>query len=155
MVITLIYLNMNLMARFMGPAWGPYGADRTLVGPMLAPWTLLSGDIPLTGDKCWAPCCLREHHSLALAWWGHLMETFAASLAFRMDNSPVIGLYPKQGPVVWSFDVFFGLCRHSWLSKQSICRWFETLQRSLWRHCNGTSFQPNCVNLHFGLQTRG
>ena len=27
----------------MGPTWGPSGADRTLVGPILAPWTLLSG----------------------------------------------------------------------------------------------------------------
>ena len=33
------------MARFMGPTWGPSGYDRTQVGPMLAPWTLLSGDI--------------------------------------------------------------------------------------------------------------
>ena len=32
-----------LIARFMGPTWGPSGADRTLVGPMLAPPTLLSG----------------------------------------------------------------------------------------------------------------
>ena len=32
-----------LMARFMGPTWGPPGADSTLVGPMLATWTLLSG----------------------------------------------------------------------------------------------------------------
>ena len=32
-----------LIARFMGPTWGPAGADRTQVGPMLAPWTLLSG----------------------------------------------------------------------------------------------------------------
>ena len=31
------------IARFMGPTWGPSGADRTQVGPMLAPWTLLSG----------------------------------------------------------------------------------------------------------------
>ena len=30
--------------KFMGPTWGPSGADRTQVGPMLAPWTLLSGD---------------------------------------------------------------------------------------------------------------
>ena len=27
----------------MGPTWGRPGADRTKVGPMLAPWTLLSG----------------------------------------------------------------------------------------------------------------
>ena len=34
----------TLIARFiMGPTWGPPGADRTQVGPILAPWTLLSG----------------------------------------------------------------------------------------------------------------
>ena len=27
----------NLVARFIGPTWGPSGADRTQVGPMLAP----------------------------------------------------------------------------------------------------------------------
>ena len=32
-----------LIARFMGPTWGSSGADRTQVGPMLVPWTLLSG----------------------------------------------------------------------------------------------------------------
>ena len=32
-----------LIARFMGPSWGPSGAGRTQVGHMLAPWTLLSG----------------------------------------------------------------------------------------------------------------
>ena len=30
------------ITRFMWPTWGPPGADRTQVGPMLAPWTLLS-----------------------------------------------------------------------------------------------------------------
>ena len=27
----------------MGPTWGPFGADRTQLGPIVAPWTLLSG----------------------------------------------------------------------------------------------------------------
>ena len=27
----------------MGPTWGPSGANRTQVGPIVAPWTLLSG----------------------------------------------------------------------------------------------------------------
>ena len=36
-------LASTLIARFMGPTWGPSGADRTQVSPMLAPWTLLSG----------------------------------------------------------------------------------------------------------------
>ena len=38
--------RMTLIARFMGPTWDPSGADRTQMGPMLAPWTLLSGEIP-------------------------------------------------------------------------------------------------------------
>ena len=33
---------LTLIARLMGPTWGPSGADRTHVGPMWAPWTLLS-----------------------------------------------------------------------------------------------------------------
>ena len=39
----VLYWYPTLIARFMGPTWGPSGADRTQVGPMLAPWTLLSG----------------------------------------------------------------------------------------------------------------
>ena len=35
---------------FMGPTWGLSGADRTQVGPMLAPWTLLSGVLPQDYD---------------------------------------------------------------------------------------------------------
>ena len=32
-----------LKARFLGPTWGPSGADSTQMGPMLVPLTLLSG----------------------------------------------------------------------------------------------------------------
>ena len=32
----------TLITRFMETTWGSSGADRTQVGPMLAPWTLLS-----------------------------------------------------------------------------------------------------------------
>ena len=32
-----------LIAKYMGPTWGSSGANRTQVGPMLAPITLLSG----------------------------------------------------------------------------------------------------------------
>ena len=38
--------RQSMMARFMGPTWGPSWADRAQVGPMLAPWTLLSGMMP-------------------------------------------------------------------------------------------------------------
>ena len=41
------YIQMvSLIARFMGPTWGPSGADRTQVGPRWAPWTLLSEMLP-------------------------------------------------------------------------------------------------------------
>ena len=39
----LRYRCDTLIARFTGPTWGTPGADRTQVGSMLAPWTLLSG----------------------------------------------------------------------------------------------------------------
>ena len=42
------YIALTPIARFMGPTWGPSGADRTQVGPMLAPWTLLSGELQCT-----------------------------------------------------------------------------------------------------------
>ena len=41
--VVLASVNHTLIARFMGPTWHTPGADRTQVGPMLAPWTLLSG----------------------------------------------------------------------------------------------------------------
>ena len=41
---TGVYM-LSLIARFMGSTWGPSGADRTQVCPMLAPWNLLSGMI--------------------------------------------------------------------------------------------------------------
>ena len=34
---------ITLITRFMGPTWGPSGADRTQLGPMWATWNLLSG----------------------------------------------------------------------------------------------------------------
>ena len=42
-VTTLTYFRWSLTARFMGPTWGPSGANRTQVGFLLVPWALLSG----------------------------------------------------------------------------------------------------------------
>ena len=44
----LPYPVTSLIARFMGPTWGPSGAHRTQVGLMLAPWILLSGIVTIT-----------------------------------------------------------------------------------------------------------
>ena len=54
--------NAPLIAEFMEPRWSPSWVDRTHVGPMLAPWTLLSGhgtrevSIPLVWDHHTEPC---------------------------------------------------------------------------------------------------
>ena len=50
----------SLIAKFMGPTWGPSGADRTQVGPMLASRVLLSEmtssrTSPSTPNK-WGSC---------------------------------------------------------------------------------------------------
>ena len=79
-----------------------------------------------------------ELHQLwgLLSWWRHQMETFSALLALCAGNSPVSGDFPTQRPVTRSFHVFFDLRLNKRLSKQSWGWWFETLSRSLWRHCN-------------------
>ena len=47
-----VHGKVILIARSMGPTWGPSGADRTQVGPMLAPWTLIWGSAqPEAVDK--------------------------------------------------------------------------------------------------------
>ena len=38
---------LSLLVRFMGPTWGPPGPCRPQMGPMLAPWTFLSGELTL------------------------------------------------------------------------------------------------------------
>ena len=35
--------RITQIAKFTGPTWGPPGSCRPQMGPMLAPWTLLSG----------------------------------------------------------------------------------------------------------------
>ena len=41
----LTSFKVTQIARFMGPTWGPPGSCRPQMGPMLAQWTLLSGNI--------------------------------------------------------------------------------------------------------------
>ena len=40
-------------------------------------------------------------------WWRHQMENFFVSLALCVENSPVIGDFPKQRPMTRSFDFSF------------------------------------------------
>ena len=62
------------------------------------------------------------------------MEAFSALLALCEGKPSVNDEFPSQGPVTWSFGVFFDLRLNKRLSKQWRHRWFETPSRSLWRH---------------------
>ena len=55
------------ITKFMGPTWGLYGPCQPQMGPMLAPWTLLSGIIK---------------HSLTLAK-GHIRQSLTAPICDR------------------------------------------------------------------------
>ena len=70
---------------------------------------------------------LGEDLAYCIYRWRHQMEKFSAFLALCAGNSPVTGEFPSQVPVTRSFDVFFDLTLNKRLTKQSWCRWFETL----------------------------
>ena len=47
--------KINTPLKFMGPTWDPPGSCQPQMGPMLAPWTLLSGTVhskTMTIDPC-------------------------------------------------------------------------------------------------------
>ena len=73
-------------------------------------------------------------------WWRNQMETFSALLDLCEGNPPVTGGFLHKRPVTRSFEVFLDLRLNKRLNKQSRGRWFETSSRSLWRHCNESSW---------------
>ena len=144
-----------LLPRFMGPTWGPSGADRTQVGPMLAPWILLHGTLAtpnlLLLNQYRPPELWLLMVKVSDAWWCHQMETFSTLLALCAGNSPVTGEFPSQRPGTQSFGVFFDLLLNKRLSKQSRRWWFGTPSHSLWRYCNEPNTDPyvsRSVNQH-------
>ena len=69
----------TMIARFMGPTWGPSGADRTQVGPRLAPWTLLSGYIIYDGKTGSISAIFSsngEQIATGREWNGHLTSSW-------------------------------------------------------------------------------
>ena len=98
-----IVINLDkpaLIARFMGPTWGPSGADRPQVGPMLAPWTFLSGRLttyyvamiqnkacnnrasipcPLSGRTSYSQISWNIEAARLDFWWSYLSAIWQAS----------------------------------------------------------------------------
>ena len=85
---------------------------------------------------------------MAMTWierGRHQMEIISTLLALCAGNSPVIGEFPAQRSVMWSFDVFFDLHLNKRLSKQASGWWFEMLSHSLWLHCNVDICHKICI----------
>ena len=111
----------SLIARCMGPTWGPSGAHMTQVGPTLAPWTLLSG------------CCISYNFRsigsgliiLSPAFMGHIRHAYARASAEC----------PQNRNQKYSFDHIFNIFFNSlsafynqtWLRYQPIICWYDVL----------------------------
>ena len=81
----------TLIARFMEPTWGPSGANRTQVGPMLAPWTLLSGEC-LIVTKWFAAmvrwiCWLHDSDVISFTEIAKVLLCLKASLFYRQCHT--------------------------------------------------------------------
>ena len=83
------YVHITLIARFMGPTWDPSGADRTQVGPMLAPWSLLSGYKPKI-DRLLAP-----QMAVMLMYWTQNLSSLWRQMSKHLT---VVG---NQQPHCW------------------------------------------------------
>ena len=116
-----------LIARFMGPTWDQPGADRTLVGPMLAAWTLLSG---------WT-CAMMPR-----LWQGNGLCIIVPLLRKFADSS-------KKYLVLWSFHVFFAIWQA--IEKKSVASdlWYVVLWYS--SHINMMILPHDIKN---GMKTR-
>ena len=108
----------------MGPTWGPPGSCRPQMGPMLAPWTLLSGLVSYANPKNvqslqW---CNMKHHGISDHWpldylFNRLFRLTSkkhqgsALLTLCDGNPPVTGGFPSQRTNN-SESVSMALCQH-------------------------------------------
>ena len=86
-------LMHSLITRFLGPTCGPSGADRTQVGPVLAPCTLLSGLVH---------CIARSSASIvSTVWtwpfhpWGKSL-IICATLVTKHDEMKLCFMFPQN-----------------------------------------------------------
>ena len=61
-----IQYSVSQIENFIAPIWGPPGSCRPQMGPMMAPWTLLSGMLHISNHSSpawWMEECEWSHHS--------------------------------------------------------------------------------------------
>ena len=101
----LSIIESTQIAKFMGPTWVPPGSYRPQMGPMLAPWILLSGYICPSiqaPNRARSSACevqttkyflsnvwLLVDNKLNLAYWRHLTSVYLVIIGSGNDMSPV------------------------------------------------------------------
>ena len=98
--------QMCLKARFMGPTWGPSGADRTQVGPMLAPCTLLFG-VPYSGNH--AKTCMLNSDSCISVWLFSILIQASIIISTRRYY------HISTGRLVWHITSSLQLTNHTYI----------------------------------------
>ena len=76
------------IAKFMGLTWDPPGADRAQVGPMLTPWTLLSGNHPHANRSYYHTChpSMLAINLLLKPAWKHIIPRPSNTLVVFSHN---------------------------------------------------------------------
>ena len=104
------YMSPAQISRFMGPTWGPTGSCRPHMGPMLAPWTLLSG-CSLVGNKAVLPnvvhtqnyahslCLVAGYNELILFMNYHQTSNIRHNKSPNLDISCLILQLPLPNPL--------------------------------------------------------
>ena len=85
-------LVLTKIARIMGPTWGPPGSCRPQMGPMLAPWTLLSGKRSLRVTYT----NIAEHGKNSFRCWA-VLTNITTYLIFLSSFNTKIKMGTKKG----------------------------------------------------------
>ena len=111
------------IAKFMGPTWGPPGSCRPQMGPMLAPWTLLSGMILHTtnnDDKnSWTDCdVMIWKHYAVLTLWKEKPSVTGGFPSQRANNTESVSMS-------WHHHLVVSLPSWHWMDNVNVTLWIH------------------------------
>ena len=135
----------TLIAKFMGPTWGPPGADRTQLGPMWATWTLLSGYWRKSSrsewvfDKTWTH--VKQGHPSLQLFYVYAIDLYSTRRRFYN----LLHRITEKPPTIMVGDDWRGLAGLSGLP----------LSAAWWQKCYDTHCISTITLLSIGLSTEG
>ena len=152
----------------MGPTWGPPGSCRSQMGPKLAPWSLLSGQISLIDRSNRSSSALYNFTTIItkfycmcegyichrIWWWPFWQDTLDISTYIQYQHMTsshhnlITYLMMILNCIVALSDHFLISCVHCWKAESTVM-WFHpplVMTVPMWIHC----LKPT-INLAFFL----